>query len=293
LFAAAALALAAVAAHPAVARELTDATGAPVKLAERPRRIVTLAPSLGELAADVADEGLERIVGVSEYTDYPSALTKVRSVGPYAKINLEAVVALKPDLVLATTDGNARDQVAHLRELGVPVVVVATGTLRQIYASIRLVGQAMGEPARGDRLARRLEEGVEKIRARGARHVPHRPVMLQIGEDPLVVAGGPSFLNEALSVVGARNVYADSRAHYPRPAVEDVLKRNPEVILVVALGKDPAPFRRMAAAWKRFPRLAAVQFDQVRVLPGDTILRPTLRMLDGLTRMERAIHADR
>src|SRR6478672_2161638 len=111
--------------------------------AEKPRRIVTLAPSLAELAADLAGEKIERIVGVSEYTDFPPALKKVESIGPYHKFNLEKVVSLKPDLVLATSDGNSRDQVLHLRELGVPVVVVETQSLAQVVSSIRLIGQAM------------------------------------------------------------------------------------------------------------------------------------------------------
>src|SRR5262245_40620061 len=96
------------------AREITDATQTKVVLVDRPNRIVTLSPSLGELAADLLGDNLDRLVGVSEFTDYPPALKKVNSVGPYHQFNLERVLALKPDLVLATLDGNPRDRVLHL-----------------------------------------------------------------------------------------------------------------------------------------------------------------------------------
>src|SRR4051812_6042349 len=93
------------------AREVLDATRTRVTLVDHPARVVALAPSLAELAADLSGNQLEKIVGVSDYTDYPPRLEKTPSVGPYSRFNLEKVVALKPDLVLATLDGNPRDQV--------------------------------------------------------------------------------------------------------------------------------------------------------------------------------------
>ena len=126
------------------ATDLTDVTGTAVHVQSHPVRIITLAPSLAELVCEFFGNG-DRIVGVSEYTDFPPELKKIKTIGPYSHVNLETVFALKPDLVLATLDGNSKDQIGHLRELGVPVIVVATETFPQIENSITLISTALGE----------------------------------------------------------------------------------------------------------------------------------------------------
>ena len=273
------------------AREVVDATGSKIQLPESPARVVTLAPSLGELAADLLGPQLDKIVGVTEYTDEPAALRQVKSVGPYSKVSLETVVSLKPDLVLATLDGNAKDQIDHLRELKIPVVVVATGDFKEVGNSMELVGRALGVEAEGVRMRKQFETGIERIRARTqARKSAHPKVLLQVGSDPLVVVGRGTFLQTALETIGASNTYGDSRTNYPRPSVEDVVSRNPEVIVVLMLGRDARPFRAMAESWKTFPSIRAVQSSQVKVLVGDPVVRPTLRLLEGLSLLEKAVH---
>jgi iron complex transport system substrate-binding protein len=290
-------------ASPASALEVIDATGAKVKVVDRPQRIVTLAPSLGELAADFCGATeVWRIAGVSEFSDFPESLAKVASIGPYARFNIEKVAALKPDLVLATLDGNAKDQVLRLRELGLPVVVVGTATLADVAGSMRLVARAIGVPDRGERMAARFSEGLAHIRHRASKRAKSGQdlsktsprVLLQIGDDPLVVVGGGAFLHDGLVAVGARNLYGDEKKnHYPRPALEDVVHRDPDVILVLALGRDRAPFDAMAARWSRFATLAAVKRRKIRVLQADALLRPTARLLGGLAELETAVYGDR
>jgi iron complex transport system substrate-binding protein len=271
----------------AYAAEVLDETGTKVEIAGKPSRIVTLAPSLGELAADLDTEHIERIVGVSEYTDHPPALGKLESIGPYHRFNLEKVVALKPDLVLATKDGNAEDQVRHLRELGLKVVVVDTSSLGRVARSMRLAGQAMGMPEAGERMARAFEARVAGYRRRISK--VRKTVMLQFGDEPLVVAGKESFLNEALEMIGALNAYRDTPGRYIRPSLEDAVSRAPGEIVILSLGEDQAPFRKMAERWKRFPRLPAVAQGRVRVLKADALIRPTMRFFDGLKLLEETV----
>jgi ABC-type Fe3+-hydroxamate transport system substrate-binding protein len=280
----------------AQARELLDATGAHVKLVPKPHRIVTLAPSLAELAADLSGKDLDRIVGVSEYTDEPPGLTHVASIGRYDHFNLEAVIGLKPDLVLATSDGNSKEQVLRLRELGLPVVVVATGSLKEVLQSIQIVGKAMGETESALAMTKHLDEGLKRLREQGlerAKRLGSPRVLLQIGDEPLVVVGGSGFLQEMLELVGAKNVYADNDTRYPRPSLEDVLKKDPDAIVVLALGHDVRPFKRMGQRWTEFPSLKAVRNKRIRVLQGDPILRPTLRLLEGATLLEKAVYGEK
>jgi iron complex transport system substrate-binding protein len=283
-------------AQAASATEIVDATGKSVRLPDQPRRIVTLIPSLGELAADLSGTELSRIVGVSEHTDYPPGLARVERIGPYNRVNIERVMALKPDLVLASVDGNIKDQVLHLRELGLPVVVVSTETIDQVPASIRLVAKSLGAPAAGEAMAERFRAGLERVRERGrtrAANGRRKRVALQLGEDPLIVIGSKSFLHGALDAVGAENIFAESSAHYPRPSIETVLQRDPDAIVVLALGDEPERFRKMAARWGHYPGLRAVKGKQVSVLQADPLLRPTLRLLEGLALLERTLFAEK
>ena len=271
------------------ARTLTDATQVLVKLNDSPQRIVTLAPSLGELAAELVGADFDRIVGVSEYTDEPAGLKKVTSIGPYHQVNLEKVVSLKPDLVLATSDGNSKEQVLHLRELGVPVVVVRTESFKDIEESIQLVAEAIGSKAQGAKMVTQLKSGLQKFKERSKKHAPLKTI-LQMGDQPLVVAGGKSFLSESLKLLGATNLYAESDHHYPRPSLEDVLHRDPEAIVVLTFGKDLKPFRVMAQRWTQFPDLKAVKTKRVVILKSDALLRPTLRILEGISQLERVLY---
>ncbi|OFZ20611.1 MAG: hypothetical protein A2X94_11355 [Bdellovibrionales bacterium GWB1_55_8] len=269
---------------------MKDATSVEVRVSSRPERIITLVPSLGELTADLLGEELPRLIAVADQTDYPPALAKLAKVGAYHRFNIEAVAGLKPDLVLASTDGNAKDQVLRLRELGVPVVVVETGDFNQIAQSMRLVARALGRPQRGEEMAAQFMRGVESIRARARSRKGTPPkVLLQVGSNPLVVAGPKSFLHEALITVGAENIYADSSSRYPRPSLEDAVHRRPDVILVVSMGPSPVPARNSVESWKAFPEIPAVKNGRLHLLLGDSLVRPTLRLLEGLSLLEKGI----
>ncbi len=282
------------ASHAGDLREFKDVTGVTVKLPDQPKRVVTLMPSLGEIAAQILGDNIGRIIGVSEYTDHPPALTAVKVVGPYAHFNLEQVANLKPDLILASRDGNPKDQVDHLREIGLPVVVVDTENFGQVERSMRQIAEALGESDRGKKLADLFADRLSAIRARAAararKGLKPEKVLIQLNADPLITVGSGAFLQDALEAVGAQNLYADQKARYPRASVEDVVNRSPDVILVFALGKDRAPFEAMAAAWKQFSKIPAVRNRRIEVLQADPIVRPSLRLLEGLSLLEKAIY---
>ncbi|MBI3535765.1 MAG: ABC transporter substrate-binding protein [Deltaproteobacteria bacterium] len=259
--------------------------------AQEPKRIVTLVPSLGELVADFLRDDLSKIVGVSEYTDYPPKLKLKESIGPYYKFNIEKVVSLKPDLIFATQDGNAKDQILHLRELGLQVVVVNTTSLSEVYQSIDTVGNALGKKEMSSQMIAQLKRGIENIRVRNKKHAVKK-VLLQIGYQPLVVAGKRTFLNDILDVLNVQNVYSESRMSYPRPSFEDVIQKNPDVIIIFAMDKNLKSFYhfyRWKREWLQFKQINAVRQNQIHVILGDTLLRPTLRLLEGLSMLEKTL----
>jgi iron complex transport system substrate-binding protein len=272
------------------ARDLIDATQTRVHLSDEPKRIVTLAPSLGELAADVLGSEIEFIVGVSEFTTYPPALKKVTSIGPYARFNIEKIVSLKPELVLATIDGNSQDQVNHLRELGVPVVVVDTRSLAGIINSIQLVATSLNREQIGRTALASLDRVINEVRSHTVKR-KSKNILLQISEKPLIVAGGHTFLNDLVEIIGAKNVYAESKVSYPRPAVEDVIRKNPDVIIIFDMNGQPIS-GHVKKLWNEFPRINAVRNHQVKAVESDSILRPSLRLLKGIPLLEKAIYGN-
>ena len=271
-------------------REVQDFTQTSIRLVAQPSRIIPLAPSLAELVVELLPSGWERIVAVTEFTDFPGELAQKPKVGSYARLNLEAIVSRKPDLVLATLDGNSKDQVQRLRSLGVPVLVVGTSNFEEVKLSIRMVGEALGAKERALALESRFVSALQSLHKRYHATANRPRVLLQIGDDPLVVVGKKSFLQEALEAVGAKNIYSSELSGYPRPSREDVLSKNPEMILILALHGEMRTFDRMADRWRAFPQLAAVREGKVRVLKADGLLRPGSRLIEGLSALESAIH---
>lgn len=258
---------------PAFAREMTDAIGIRVSVPERPRRIVVLMPSLGELVTDLLDD-LSPLVGVSDFSTYPPALRKIPSIGPYHHFQVEKVVALRPDLVFASVNGNSEDQIRQLREIGIPVLTTRTDSLRQVFDTIRLVGQALGLAERGHHIATGLQKDLDQIRNSVPQGKKPR-VVLQVGSAPLVVVGGGTLLNELLELVGAENPYSPSRLSYPRPSLEDVIQRKPDRLIVLALNDSIADTRRATEVWRPY-------LTRVTSLNSEELLRPTRRLAAGV-----------
>ncbi len=269
-----------------------------------PRRIVTLTPALGELVADLLSVNLDRIVGVSEGSDFPPQLLKKPSVGPFPKVNLEQVAALAPDLVLASQDGNSRDQVAHLRELGLRVEVIVTGSFQDIAQSFEQVGEWVGEERAGKQLAEGFLRDLEGVRIRNAsRPGPKQKVLLQLGDHPLVVVGSRCFLDAILQLLQVENVFGQASLSYPRPSLEEVLALDPETVVVLGMGEESGlnrrqaskvsqevAARRWASSWQRWSQLRAVRQHRIFFLSSDALLRPTLRLLEGLQDLERVFY---
>ncbi len=250
-------------------------------------RIVTLAPSLAEITAEVLDGDLSSLVGVSEYTDFPRELSKRASVGPYARVLIERVVSLRPTLVLATQDGNSKEQIEHLGELGLTVVVVQSKTLADVERSFITIGTALKLRSRGELLARRFQKNLSEIRQLAPVKRPR--VMIQLNADPLIVVGGEGFLAEAIEVAGGRNVYADLHSSYPRPSVEDAVARKPDFLIVLSMGSAADVFERMVKSWSRFPSMPAVARRRAVAMPGDDLVRPSSRLIRGIRDLQKQL----
>jgi iron complex transport system substrate-binding protein len=266
---------------------VVDDSGATVRLDRPARRIITLAPHLAEtlFAAGAGD----RLVGVVEYSDHPEAARKLPRVGGYSRLDLEAVLALQPDLIVAWRTGNAQASIDKLRDFGFPIYLSQPDRLEDVAGEIERLGRLAGSSAVADEVARRMNARLAALRERyGGRPVVR--TFYQIWKQPLSTVGGRQIISSVIRLCGGENVFGDLEAIAPMVSVEAVLAANPEAI--VASGMDEAR-PEWLDDWKRWPALTAVARDNLFFVPPDLIQRHTPRLLDGAEQLCRHLETAR
>ena len=258
-----------------------DDFGREVTLAGPAQRIVTLSPFLTELAFS-AGAGA-RVAGVSAYSDYPPAARSLPQVASSAGFSLEAIAALKPDLVLAWRDGIRPEEVERIERFGAAVYVANGRTLEDVARALEAIAALAGTDAHA--AARDYRGRLQELRAS---HAGSRPIaaLLEIWHRPLTTIAGPHFMNEALEICGARNAFADLPGVAPLVSWELVYARDPEVIVGAGSAPDAGQF---AANWRERPTLSAVRRNALVFLDGDTIQRPSLRLVTGVAQLCAAL----
>jgi iron complex transport system substrate-binding protein len=245
-----------------------------------PRRVVSLAPSLTDL---VVAMGLgDRLAGVTRYDDAPE-VRKLPRVGGFLDPSPEAVVALRPDLVLWMTDGGALPAVRRIASLGVPVRALPIISIADLLAASREVGAALGAAREGDELARALDARIRAVKARAGKQRPVR-VLFVVGRDPLVVAGPGSYPDEVLRVAGGENVVKSGRP-WPVYPLERAVADDPDVVIDGAVLEPAEGMARLRA-------IPAVREGRVRRMSNDGALRPGPRLAEALDEIFRALHPE-
>jgi iron complex transport system substrate-binding protein len=266
---------------------VVDGTGTTVRLDRPARRIITLAPHLAEtlFAAGAGD----RLVGTVDYSDYPEAVKKLPRVGGYSRLDLEAVLALEPDLIVAWHTGNASANIDKLRGFGFPIYLSQPDRLEDVAGEIERLGRLAGTSEAADEAARQLNARLSALRGQYS----GRPVVrtfYQIWKQPLSTVGGRQIISSVIHLCGGENVFGGLKTIAPAIGVEAVLAADPEAI--VASGMDEAR-PEWLDDWKRWPTLTAVARDNLFFVPPDLIQRHTPRLLDGAERLCRHLETAR
>ncbi|MEW6119641.1 MAG: cobalamin-binding protein [Pseudomonadota bacterium] len=266
----------------ASAIHVTDDTGRALTFSSPPQRIVSLAPHLTELVYAVGAGA--QVVGVDSFSDYPQAAGLLPRVGDASRIRFERILALKPDLILAWTGGNRSADLHGVAQLGIPVLHTEARRIADVARLLRLIGEATGHADAGERTAQAYELHIEGLRERHARADPV-PVFYQIWDRPLMTVGGLHWIDEALAVCGARNIFHDIQSVVPAVSREAVLRRRPAVILG---GTDARDMRRI---WKGFANLPAVRNDAFVNVDADLLHRAGPRLAAGVAGLCAALDA--
>ncbi|WP_211364273.1 cobalamin-binding protein [Propionivibrio limicola] len=252
-----------------------DDAGATVRLARPAQRIVTLAPHLAETLF-AAGAG-SRLVGTVEYSDFPEAAKKIPRVGGYSRLDLEAIAALKPDLVIAWHSGNTPAHIDKLRAFGFPVYVSQPDRIDDIASEIERFGILAGTRQVSDEVARRLRERHAELQKRYSQRAPVR-TFYQIWKQPLSSVGGKQIISSVIRLCGGVNVFGQLDALAPVVTVESVVAANPEAIIASGMGEARPEW---LDDWKRWTSITAVARNNLFFIPPDLIQRHTPRLLDG------------
>jgi iron complex transport system substrate-binding protein len=253
--------------------------------AERPaERIVTLAPHLAELV-HAAGAG-EKLVGTVAWSNYPPAVADLPRVGDAFRVDLEALAALGPDLVLAWKGGNPDHMLEQLRQHRYRVVPLAPETLDDIGAQIEAIGRLAGTAGPADHAADTYRAALAALRAAHAGK-PALRVFYQVSWRPLYTVGGRQLISEVIATCGGRNVFAELRELAPAVGMEAVIERDPEVILTTTV--QAAELEE----WHRWKEVAAVARGQLHAVDGDLVVRASPRVLDGIREVCAALDAAR
>jgi iron complex transport system substrate-binding protein len=243
-------------------------------VASSARRVISLVPSVTDLIVALGAE--QRLVGRTRYDTDPR-LARLPSVGGSVDPSIETIVALRPDLALVWTDSASPRVAAKLRQTGVRVETVGTSTIRDLRETIRDLGHLLSVERSADSLLRAIDESLAVIRAStsGAR----RPrVLYLVSRHPLITAGAGTFIDEVIEVAGGRNIFHDQLNPWPQVSMEEVLRRDPEVILVPTFDGD----ERLATRLRRLPEwalTAAVRSGRVFAVAADLFDRPGPRIV--------------
>jgi iron complex transport system substrate-binding protein len=274
-----ALAMLVIATHVHATLSVTDDAGAVVTLDTPAQRIVSLAPHTTELL--FAAGGGARIVGAVSYSDYPPEAQSIPRVGDNKALDLERIVAMKPDLIVIWRHGNALAQLDRLRDLHVPLYFSDPRKLDDIPATIDKLGTLLGTSSVAAQASDAFRRDIANLRTRyGSR--PTVSVFYQVWNDPLMTLNGDNVVNEVIDLCGGHNVFADQKPLVPTVSTEAVLAANPEAIVTANAGEtrpeQPLP---TLDAWRKWPSMTAVARGNLFGIDGDLINRPTPRLALG------------
>jgi len=247
-----------------------------------PERIISLAPNMTEILYALGLE--EKIVGVTSYCDMPPAAKEKPKVGGMSNPSLEAVVSLRPDLVVLTTDGNRPEFDVRLHSLGIATHVFRARQISDLPTGIRDLGPVLGVTAAADDLASRIEGTVAQFRGAAHREAPQKTALFIVWPEPAIVAGPGTAIDDALQLLGWRNAAGDVETEYPKYSVEEILHRSPHVILI---GKGHPNMREISAGLlKKLEGLEAVREDRI-YFTGDALYRLGPRVVEGIEELSR------
>ena len=263
---------------------LTDDSGQAVRLSAPAQRIITLTPHATELMFAVGAG--QQVVGAVDYSDYPAVAETIPRVGGYSGLNIEAILALQPDLIIYWPEGNPAREIQRLKQLKMPLYASDPNSFADIARSLEHYGEISGNVAKGQQAATQFRQRLNALQQRYAGAGKLR-VFYQVWHQPLVTQSGDTFISRVLELCGGENIFADLPMRSPQISEEAVLAENPDVIIASGMAAERPEW---LDHWRRYPHLNAVKHNHLYHVHPDLLHRPTPRLLDGAEQVCALLH---
>lgn len=269
-------------------RIFIDQAGRTVKVAESPKRVVSLAPSITEIVYDLNCE--DRLKGVTTFSDFPEDAKNLTKVGSYVNLDLEKIVSLQPDLCIAVKDGNPMAIISRLEALDIPVYAVNPRSIETVITSVGEIGALLGASKKAEQLVGGMRSRIRRVETIISTVDYYPRVFFQIGISPIVSAGSDTFMHELIVKAGGINLAGDYKS-YPRFSTEEVLVASPDIIIISSMAREKV-FEKVKAKWQQWPSIPAVKTDRIFLVDSNVFDRPTPRLIDALEILVRLIHPE-
>lgn len=250
-------------------------------------RIVSLMPHATELLFEVGAG--KNIVGAVQYSDYPEAAKSIPRVGGYSALNIEAIVALEPDLLIAWPEGNRNRELDRLKALGLPILVSDPREFDDIANALTMYGKVTGKEQQAARAVTAFNKKLARLRQTYSQQ-KEVSVFYQVWNSPLMTQNGNTFISRAIEVCGGRNIFSDLPMTNPQVSIESILVQDPQVIVASGMGQARPEW---LDDWRQYKTLQAVQKNQLYHILPELFQRPTSRFLVGTEQLCEAMEQAR
>ncbi|WP_409423867.1 MULTISPECIES: cobalamin-binding protein [unclassified Pseudoalteromonas] len=259
----------------------------PQALADKPLRIVALAPHIVENLYAIGAGDL--IVGTLDYADYPQEATKIERIGGYNGISIEKLLMLKPDMVIAWKSGNQAEDLAQIKRLGIELHLSNPRSIEGVAKEILKLGQLTGRIEQSKKVAEAFTVKLNAIKAT-QQNKTTLTGFYQLWPEPMMTVSKNTWINQLIETCQVTNVFADSDTDYPQISIENVIVTKPQIIII----PDEKSKRVIPTVnWQQWPEIPAVKYEQFISVNADLLHRFSPRMLDGLAQMCDKIEVSR
>lgn len=271
---------------PIITNEFKDDKGQIISLDAPPQRLISLAPSITELI--FAMGGQKKLIARSSACNYPKEVEALPAITTYPNVDIEGLVAQKPDLVLVTDEIFSPDVLASLQNQGLKIYTQSYHNLAAIDRNIRVTGKLLGVEKQANHIADSLQTIEKKVWEETQKVVKYRTLIL-VGDEPFVAVGGTGYLNELIIKAGGENIFANKKEPYTQTSLEEILKLYPEYILLPT--DDPQMYSKLTMKYPMLWDTPAAAQKHVFQVPADLYFRPGIRTTQALLQTTNILHS--
>jgi iron complex transport system substrate-binding protein len=267
---------------------LTDEVGRKVRIPHSPNRVISLAPSITEILFAMGLD--QKIAGVTSFCDYPNAALSKPKIGGFINPSIEKIISLRPDLIIGIRDGNRKETIIRLTDLGFSVYVVNPMSFDGVIKTMKNIGEITGRQVESMGIVMDMMNKKNHIVSL-TRSLPKPKVFFQVGDDPIITVGRGTLADDLVHFAGGRSISEDETRSYPLYSIETILLKAPEIIVISSM-RGQKHSHDLMKKWQNWKNIPAVKMNSIYIVDSNLVDRPTPRIVEGLDVICRMIHPE-